>query len=96
MREISLRVALGANAADVLRMVVIEGMKPTVTGVAIGVLAAVALSKVLAKLIYGVGATDPLTYAAVSLLLAAVALCASVVPAWRAIKVDPIKALRDE
>src|ERR1039457_1361946 len=96
MREISVRMALGAQANDVLRMVVIEGMRPTFIGLAIGVFGALSLGEVLSKLIYGVKATDPLTFAAVSLLLAAVALSASVVPAWRATKVDPIQALREE
>jgi ABC-type antimicrobial peptide transport system permease subunit len=77
-------------------MVVIEGMKPTLIGVAIGVFGAVALGEVLSKLIYGVKTTDPLTFSAVSLLLTGVALAASVVPAWRATRVDPIQALREE
>jgi len=96
MREISVRLALGAQVDDVLRMVVIEGMKPTIIGVAIGVCGALALGEVLSKLVYGVKTTDPLTFAAVSLLLATVALLASVVPAWRATQVDPIQALREE
>ncbi|HEV3201035.1 MAG TPA: ABC transporter permease [Bryobacteraceae bacterium] len=96
MREISVRMALGAQVEDVLRIVVIEGMKPTLIGVAIGLLGALALGEVLSKLVFGVKTTDPVTFAAVSLLLAAVAFAASVIPAWRATKVDPIQALREE
>jgi putative ABC transport system permease protein len=95
-REIGIRMALGAEIADVLRLVVIEGMTPTVIGMAIGLGGALALGRVLANLIYGVRASDPLTIAAVSALLAAVALLATLIPAYRATKVEPIKALREE
>jgi putative ABC transport system permease protein len=96
MREISVRMALGANAGDVVRMLLIEGMRPAIVGVVLGILGAVALGAVMSKLIFGVKSTDPVTFAAVSLLLMAVALCASVVPAWRATKVDPIQSLRED
>ncbi len=96
MRELGLRIALGAQTGDVLRIVVVEGMKPTMIGVALGAAGAFALGRVLSKLIYGIKTTDPLTFAGVSILLAAVALFASVIPAWRATRVDPIQALRDE
>jgi len=96
VREIGIRLALGARLGDVLRMVVIEGMKPALLGVFIGTLAALALGRVLSGLIYGVRATDPITFAAVTLLLAAIALLASIVPAYRATRVDPVIALRYE
>ncbi|HEU5334712.1 MAG TPA: FtsX-like permease family protein, partial [Terriglobales bacterium] len=90
------RMALGAKIGDVLRMVVIEGMKPTALGLAIGLAGALALGRVVSKLIYGVSPADPATFAAVSVLLVAVALAASVIPAWRATRVEPVKTLREE
>jgi len=95
-REIGIRMALGAQVRDVLRLVVADGMKPTLIGVAIGIAGALALSKVVAKLIYGVSPTDPVTLAAVALLLATVAFLASVIPAIRATKVEPMTALHEE
>jgi putative ABC transport system permease protein len=94
--EIGIRLALGAKLSDVLRMVVLEGMKPTGIGVLIGAAGALALGRVLSTLIYGVKPTDPVTFLLVAFLLAAIALCASIIPAYRATKVDPIKALRYE
>jgi putative ABC transport system permease protein len=88
--------ALGAQISDVLRLVIYEGMKPAVVGLVIGVAGALALGRVLAKLVFGVKTTDPATFAAVSAILAAVAFCATVVPAWRATRVDPMRTLRDE
>jgi putative ABC transport system permease protein len=96
VREIGIRMALGAQISDVLRMVVIEGMTPTLIGMAIGVAGALALGRVLSTLIYGVQATDPLTFVGVSAILAAVALFASLIPAYRATRVEPVKALREE
>jgi putative ABC transport system permease protein len=95
-REIGIRMALGAQVRDVLRLVVADGMKPTLIGVAIGIAGALALSKVVAKLIYGVSPTDPATLAAVALLLAAVAFFTSIIPAYRATKVEPMTALHEE
>jgi putative ABC transport system permease protein len=95
-QEIGIRLALGARLSDVLRMVVFEGMKPTLVGVAVGTAGALALGRALSSLIYGVRPTDPLTFIAVALLLAAVALAATMVPAYRATKVDPLAALRYE
>jgi putative ABC transport system permease protein len=96
VREIGIRMALGAQIGDVLRMVLYDGMRPTLIGVAIGLAGALALGRVVSNLIYGVSATDPATFAAGAGLLAAVALFASVIPAIRATKVEPMKALRDE
>jgi putative ABC transport system permease protein len=96
VREIGIRVALGARLGDVLRTVVYEGMKPTLIGVALGTVGALALGRVLSGMIYGVKPTDPVTFVAVALLLATVAFMASVVPAYRATKVDPTVALRYE
>ncbi len=79
-----------------LRMVVFEGMKPTLLGVAIGIAGALALGRVLSSLIYGVRPTDLITFLAVAVLLAMVALAACMIPAYRATKVDPMVALRYE
>ncbi len=96
VREIGIRLALGARVSDVLRAVVYEGMKPTLVGVALGTVGALALGHVLSSLIFGVRPTDPITFLAVALLLAAVAFLACIVPAYRATKVDPLVALRYE
>jgi predicted permease len=96
VREIGIRMALGARLGDVLRSVVLEGMKPALLGVAVGTAGALLLGRVLSSLIYGVRPTDPITFLAVAALLAAVALVASIAPAYRATKVDPMVALRYE
>jgi putative ABC transport system permease protein len=96
VREIGIRMALGAQIRDVLRMIVLEGMKPVMIGLGIGIAGAVILGRVVAKLVFGVKTTDPATYAAVSLLLMAVALLATAAPAYRATRVDPMRTLRDE
>jgi putative ABC transport system permease protein len=95
-REIGIRMALGAQVSDVLRLVVIDAMQPTFIGLAIGIVGALALGRVLSNLIYGVSATDPMTFVVVSLILAGVAIVASLLPAYRAVRVEPVKTLRDE
>ncbi|HZF39022.1 MAG TPA: FtsX-like permease family protein [Blastocatellia bacterium] len=95
-QEIGLRMALGATSRDVLRMVIGEGFNLTVAGLALGLAAAFALSRLIAGQLFGVTATDPLTYGGVAMLLGVVALIACYLPARRAVKVDPITALRHE
>ena len=94
--EIGIRLALGARISDVLRMVIIEGMRPTLIGVAIGLVVALAMGRLVASLIFQVRPTDPVTFIAVATLLALIALVACIVPAYRASKVDPLIALRNE
>jgi len=94
--EIGIRMALGAKRADVLRLVVRQGMSMTFIGMALGLIGAFFMSRVLVGLLYGVSAKDPLTFAGVSIVLLAIALLACLIPARRATRVDPIIALRTE
>jgi len=96
VREIGIRMALGAQLRDVLRLVIFDGMKPALVGLGIGVIGALLIGRVMASLVFGVKTSDPATFVSVSVLLAGVALMATVVPAYRATRVDPIKTLRDE
>ena len=93
-REIGIRTALGARTADILRLVIVEGMSPALVGIAVGTIAALASARVMAALVFGVSASDPLTLAAVAATLALIALLASLVPAYRALRLDPVKVLR--
>jgi putative ABC transport system permease protein len=96
VQEIGVRVALGAQRGDILGLVVLSGIKLAGTGVWIGLLVSLGLTQLMATLLFGVSASDPLTYAGVAVLLFAVALLACYIPARRAAKVDPIVALRYE
>jgi putative ABC transport system permease protein len=96
VREIGIRLALGAPSAGVLRMVVVDGLKPTLAGVALGLILAAALVRVLDTLLFGVSAHDPRTFTQVAAIVVAVGLVATLLPAWRATRVDPIMTLRAE
>jgi ABC-type antimicrobial peptide transport system permease subunit len=96
VREIGIRMALGAQVKDVVGMIVADGMKPALAGVGIGFVGALLLGRVMASVIYGVSSRDSLTFASVSLVLLTVAFLASSVPAYRAAKVEPVRTLRDE
>jgi putative ABC transport system permease protein len=89
VREIGIRVALGAEMKDILRLVVAEGMKPALIGLLLGVAGPLAWGKVLATFIYGIAAYDPLTFAAVASL-------ASIIPVYRAARIEPTRALPEE
>lgn len=96
MRDIGIRVALGAQIRDVVRLVLLEAMKPTAMGVAFGLAGSLLLARVISHFLYGIRSTDPLTFAAVSALLVMVAMLASMLPAYRASRVDPVTTLRED
>ncbi len=92
--EIGIRVALGATSGEILQLVLVDALKPVAAGLALGLVAALGLARALDRLVYGVSMTDPLTFATLPLVLALVAFLASLLPALRATRVDPLDALR--
>ena len=95
-REFSVRLAVGANASDLVRLVLGGGLKMTAIGVAIGIAASAALMRSMATLLFGVAPLDPLTFAVAPLVLTLIAMLACLVPAVRALRADPVAALRAE
>jgi ABC-type antimicrobial peptide transport system permease subunit len=95
-REIGVRIALGAESATVLRMVLVQGMKLALLGVTLGLAASLALTQIMKSMLYGVTPSDPLTFLSVTAMLVVIALAACYIPARRAMRVDPMVALRDE
>jgi putative ABC transport system permease protein len=95
-QELGIRMALGASRGDMLKLVVRQGMLLTGIGLAVGLFASLGLNRLLANLLFGVKTTDPVTYAAVAIILISVALLATYIPARRATKIDPVVALRYE
>ena len=93
-REIGLRMALGAGAADLLRMVMSRGLLLTAGGLLFGVIVALAITRLMATLLYNVSPRDPLAFAVALLVMTLVALIACFLPAWRATRIDPVRALR--
>ena len=88
--------ALGAQKGDVLQLIIGQAMLLVVVGIGIGLLAAAALTRLMKTMLFGVSATDPITYVAIAVFFGAIALIASYIPAWRATHVDPLIALRNE
>ncbi len=95
-QEIGIRMAIGAQRSDVLRLVLGEGARMAGLGIVIGIVASLAVTRLVSSLLFGISATDPLTFLGVALLLSLVALAAAYIPARRAMRVDPVTALRYE
>ena len=96
IQEIGIRMALGAARLDVVRLVVVEALKPTTAGLAIGILASAALGRLLATLVFGISTHDTLTFAVMAFVVVLVSIAASLLPAYRATRVDPVRTLRAE
>ena len=95
-REIGIRIALGAQRSDVLRLIMREGAKFSVIGISLGLVSALALTRLLASELYGVSPADPATFLAAAILMTAVTLLACYIPTRRAMRVDPLVALRQD
>jgi len=95
-QEIGLRMALGAQGRDVLRLIVTRALRLAAIGTVIGLVAALALTRLMQNLLFGVSASDPLTFLVIALVPAAIAILASAIPALRAARIDPLEALRYE
>jgi len=95
-REMGIRMALGAGAREVMSLVVLRAAKLATVGAAVGVVAAFLATRTLSSLLFGVSARDPITFAAVPLVFLVVAIVASSAPAWRATRVNPVRALRED
>jgi ABC-type antimicrobial peptide transport system permease subunit len=95
-RDIGVLMALGARSGDVIKLVLRQGMQLAAMGIVAGLAGAAVLTRVMSSLLFGVSTTDPATFSGVAALLAAVALAATIIPAWRTTRVDPVVALRDE
>ncbi|HEY7393083.1 MAG TPA: FtsX-like permease family protein, partial [Bryobacteraceae bacterium] len=94
--DIGVRMALGAQRTKIIQMILRQGVELAAIGIGVGLIGAVALTRVMSGLLFGISATDALTFCAVALILAMVGVFATYIPAWRATKVDPIVALREE
>jgi putative ABC transport system permease protein len=95
-QEMGIRMALGSQRKDILKLIIGHGLKLAVIGVAIGLIIALGLTRLLQSLLFGISASDPITFLVIALLLAIVAVLASIIPARRAMRVDPMVALRYE
>jgi putative ABC transport system permease protein len=92
--EIGIRLAIGAQRADILRMVMLQGLRLSLSGIVLGAAAAAVLTRLIERMLFQISTTDPGTYATIAAILVAVGLGATYVPAWRAMRVDPLVSLR--